>query len=94
MLKTFLNKLFKTNKEVAAKEGTVKFFNRTKGFGFITVTDTNDEIFVHKSSLNDKIREGDVVAFEVEKGERGPTAVNVKRLKRGKPKRRKKNVKA
>lgn len=86
MFKKLISKLFKSEQAVIAKEGTVKFFNRTKGFGFITVKDTEEEIFVHKSNLNDKVREGDQVTFDVEKGERGPTAVNVNRIKRGKAK--------
>ncbi|MEO6347825.1 MAG: cold shock domain-containing protein [Aquaticitalea sp.] len=59
------------------KEGTVKFFNNAKGFGFITVKDTNEEIFVHSSNLIDKIKENDTVSFEVEQGEKGPSAIKV-----------------
>ncbi|NNV54495.1 cold-shock protein [Limnovirga soli] len=58
--------------------GVVKFFNATKGFGFIVDTSTNEEIFVHVSGLVDNIREGDTVTFEKEMGKRGPTATNVK----------------
>jgi CspA family cold shock protein len=58
--------------------GTVKFFNETKGFGFITPSSGGKELFVHSSGLIDKIRENDSVEFEVEQGKKGPNAVNVK----------------
>lgn len=58
------------------KNGTVKFFNEAKGFGFIT-EDNGAEIFVHSSGLNSDIRENDKVSFEVEQGKKGPNAVNV-----------------
>ncbi|NME66532.1 cold-shock protein [Flammeovirga aprica] len=59
------------------KQGTVKFFNATKGFGFIVDSETNNEIFVHISGCIDEIRENDQVQFEVEEGRRGLNAVNV-----------------
>ncbi|OOG72316.1 cold-shock protein [Algoriphagus sp. A40] len=58
--------------------GTVKFFNEAKGFGFIVDNSSKEEIFVHVSGLIDKIREGDTVAFETERGKKGMNAVNVK----------------
>jgi len=58
--------------------GTVKFFNGTKGFGFITPSNGGSEIFVHSTGLIDNIRENDNVQFEVEQGKKGPNAVNVK----------------
>jgi len=58
--------------------GTVKFFNNAKGFGFITPDDGSKDVFVHKNSLADEIREGDKVSFDVEEGEKGLNAVNVK----------------
>lgn len=59
-------------------EGTVKFFNETKGFGFIKPSDSGDDIFVHSSGLVDQIRENDSVEFEVERGKKGMNAVNVR----------------
>jgi len=59
-------------------KGTVKFFNDSKGFGFITEEDTGKEHFVHISGLIDEIREGDVVEFELTEGKKGLNAVNVK----------------
>jgi CspA family cold shock protein len=59
-------------------KGTVKFFNETKGFGFITPNDGGSEIFVHSTGLIDNIRESDVVSYDVEQGRKGPNAVNVK----------------
>ncbi|SFC74075.1 cold shock protein (beta-ribbon, CspA family) [Parapedobacter composti] len=60
------------------QEGVVKFFNETKGFGFITPKDGGREVFVHSSGLKDQIRENDDVSFEVEQGQKGLNAVNVK----------------
>jgi CspA family cold shock protein len=60
------------------KKGTVKFFNETKGFGFITDEDSNEDYFVHISGLIDKIDEGDVVEFELTEGKKGLNAINVK----------------
>jgi CspA family cold shock protein len=57
--------------------GTVKFFNETKGFGFIVDDSTKEEIFVHVSGLIDNIREGDQVTFETQRGKKGMNAVNV-----------------
>lgn len=59
-------------------KGTVKFFNESKGFGFITEDDSNKEHFVHVSGLIDEIREGDNVEFELQEGKKGLNAVNVK----------------
>ena len=60
------------------KEGTVKFFNTTKGFGFISQHDTRADIFVHTTGLIDQIRENDTVMFDVEEGKKGLNAINVK----------------
>lgn len=59
------------------QKGTVKFFNETKGFGFIQTEGSNQDIFVHVSGLIDEIRENDRVIFQVEEGRKGPNAVNV-----------------
>ena len=58
--------------------GTVKFFNESKGFGFITPSNGGKEVFVHVTGLIDQIREGDSVTYDVEEGKKGPSAVNVK----------------
>lgn len=58
--------------------GTVKFFNETKGFGFIKVDGSGEEIFVHVSGLQDEIRQDDQVTFDVERGKKGMNAVNVR----------------
>jgi len=60
------------------KEGTVKFFNDTKGFGFIKDSESDNEYFVHVSGLIDEIREDDKVTFELKEGKKGLNAVNVK----------------
>ena len=59
------------------QKGTVKFFNGTKGFGFITPEDGGEDIFVHSTGLIDQIRENDKVTFEVENGKKGLNAVRV-----------------
>jgi CspA family cold shock protein len=59
-------------------QGTVKFFNEAKGFGFIKPADSSEDVFVHVSGLIDEIRQNDVVEYEVERGRKGMTAVNVK----------------
>ncbi len=62
------------------KKGTVKFFNNSKGFGFIKPDDSSEDIFVHISGLIDEVRENDQVKFDVEKGKKGLNAVNVEIL--------------
>ncbi len=59
-------------------KGTVKFFNDSKGYGFIVDTDTEKEYFVHVSGLVDEVRENDEVTFELAEGRKGLNAVNVK----------------
>ncbi|MBW6480552.1 MAG: cold shock domain-containing protein [Bacteroidales bacterium] len=58
--------------------GIVKFFNETKGYGFIKEDDSNNEYFVHATGLVDEIRENDEVTFELQEGKKGLNAVNVK----------------
>lgn len=58
--------------------GTVKFFNETKGFGFVVDNNSKEEIFVHVTGLIDNIREGDTVTFNTERGKKGMNAVDVK----------------
>ncbi|MBK6527527.1 MAG: cold shock domain-containing protein [Crocinitomicaceae bacterium] len=60
-------------------KGIVKFFNVTKGFGFIKEDETDKEYFVHATGLIDKVKENDVVTFELEEGKKGLNAVKVKR---------------
>ncbi len=59
-------------------EGTVKFFDETKGFGFIKDKNSSDEYFVHASECVDKIKKDDKVKFDLRKGSRGMSAINVK----------------
>ena len=61
------------------KTGKVKFFNVTKGFGFIKVDETNEEVFVHASGLIDQVKEEDQVSFEITEGQKGKNAVEVRR---------------
>ena len=58
-------------------KGKVKFFNETKGFGFIIDNDTQKEHFVHISGLIDQVQEGDEVEYELQEGKKGLNAVNV-----------------
>ena len=60
------------------KKGTVKFFNPSKGFGFIKPSESGDDIFVHESGLTEDIQENDEVEYEEEPGKKGMNAVNVK----------------
>jgi CspA family cold shock protein len=61
-------------------QGTVKFFNEAKGFGFITPSNSKTDIFVHTSGLIDEIRENDEVSYEEEVGKKGMNAVKVTRI--------------
>ncbi|MVZ60624.1 cold-shock protein [Sphingobacterium humi] len=60
------------------QEGTIKFFNETKGFGFITPNNAGEDVFVHASGLTEPVREKDQVTYEVERGKKGLNAVNVR----------------
>lgn len=60
------------------QEGTVKFFNESKGFGFIKPSNGGPDVFVHVSDLNGlQLRENDKVTFEVKNGKKGLNAVNI-----------------
>ncbi len=59
--------------------GTVKFFNETKGFGFITPDEGGKDVFVHKTGTSDQLREGDKVTYDIEQSPKGLNAVNVRR---------------
>ena len=69
---------FKNILTLTMKKGTVKFFNESKGFGFIIDDNSKNEYFVHVSGLIDEIREGDSVEFELQEGKKVLSAVNVK----------------
>jgi CspA family cold shock protein len=60
-------------------KGTVKFFNETKGFGFITDADSGQDYFVHVTGCIDQLSDGDDVSFDIEEGKKGENAVNVKK---------------
>ncbi|MBL4744841.1 MAG: cold shock domain-containing protein [Flavobacteriaceae bacterium] len=62
------------------KNGTVKFFNESKGFGFVIEDDSKTEYFMHVSGLIDEVQEGDTVEFELAEGRKGLNAVNVKAI--------------
>lgn len=61
-------------------EGTVKFFNESKGFGFIVPSNGDPEIFVHASALSAPVRENDRVSYEIEDGKKGLNAAKVKKI--------------
>jgi cold shock protein len=65
-------------KIIIMSTGTVKFFNNSKGFGFIKDGASEKEYFVHVSGLNDEIRENDEVTFDLQEGKKGLNAINVK----------------
>lgn len=65
----------------AMTQGTVKWFNAEKGFGFIKPSDGGNDLFVHQSETNGfTLNDGDSVEFEIGEGQKGPCAVNVKKL--------------
>ena len=63
------------------RKGTVTFFNDSKGYGFIRDSETKESVFVHINNVLEDIKEGNLVSFEVEMGQKGPTAVKVKQIK-------------
>ena len=64
--------------KITMNTGTVKFYNESKGFGFIKANDSGEEFFVHVSGLKEEIRQNDEVLFEVQEGKKGLNAVNVR----------------
>jgi len=60
-------------------KGTVKFFNESKGFGFIK-SESGEDIFVHATGLDDQIQENDEVTFDTKEGKKGLNAINVKKV--------------
>ena len=62
------------------KTGTIKFFNEAKGFGFVKVDNSEQEIFVHVTGLIDQVKETDRVSFDVIEGPKGLNAINVKKI--------------
>jgi len=72
-----ISNLHRINFKIMSK-GTVKFFNNSKGYGFIKDSESDNEYFVHASGLVDKIKENDEVTFDLQEGKKGLNAVNVK----------------
>ncbi|MCD4834454.1 MAG: cold shock domain-containing protein [Bacteroidales bacterium] len=70
-----------TEKMDPIRKGIVSFFNESKGYGFIKDSETKESVFVHVNNLLEEIKEGNIVSFEVEMGQKGPTAVKVKLFK-------------
>ncbi|MGE4587088.1 MAG: cold-shock protein [Mangrovibacterium sp.] len=69
------------SQEDPLRKGTVTFFNDSKGFGFIRDSETKESVFVHVNNLEEEIREGNLVSFELGKGPKGPIALQVRQIK-------------
>jgi cold shock CspA family protein len=67
----------KSSESKFTKTGIVKFFNSEKGYGFIDTSENSESFFVHADNLNQEVREGDHVSFEIGKGPKGPIATDV-----------------
>lgn len=70
--------IFAPNLKKIMSLGTVKFFNQSKGFGFITPDSGDKDVFVHANNIIDNITDGDKVSFDLESTEKGPSAINVR----------------
>jgi cold shock protein len=60
--------------------GTIKFYNDSKGFGFIIDDQSQSDVFVHATGLVDKVAQNDKVHFDLKEGKKGPNAINVKKI--------------
>lgn len=67
--------------EEIEKQGRIEFFNEAKGFGFIQDAKTQQRIFVHQSQATELLRESDIVSFQTERGPKGLTAIQVRKIK-------------
>ncbi len=65
----------------AVRTGVITFFNQDKGFGFIKDMQTQESVFVHVNQLSEAVKENDKLSYEVEMGHKGPSAINVKKIK-------------
>ena len=68
------------NNLIKMKKGKVKFYNETKGFGFIKENESGTEYFVHATGLTGTIKENDNVTFDLKEGKKGLNAINVKKI--------------
>lgn len=73
-----IKRTLRVHKIYKMSNGTVKFFNETKGFGFITPEDGGKDVFVHVNGCKDEIRDGDKVSYDVEETPKGLSASNVR----------------
>ncbi len=78
---TSIPKRESTQNDDPVRKGTVTFFNDAKGYGFIKDAETQESVFVHANNLLEPIKEGNLVNYEVEMGQKGPSAIKVKILK-------------
>ena len=76
----FIRSLFSSKQAKKQYEGFIKFFNRKKGYGFINADHTTKDIFVHVTDVDDKVKKGDKVKFNLESSQKGLVAKNVELL--------------